>query len=169
MYATSWQTPARLWSWDIQEAHDGLDLVERGSTPITAVSSYITVTNSHIYSVGGPTGEVHETITTPDASNRFGSKLQELVYVPEDELEGWDKTNKALRYGSHGIEFDNKGRAYVPDLGANAIWVHQPSAVGDGTLELLTKVVSPREQDGPRHAVVSRDGKALYAVTEHSK
>lgn len=127
------------------------------------------MTNSHVYSVGGPTGEIHETVTGADASNRFGRKVQELVYVPDHELAGWDKTNKALRYGSHGIEFDVQGRAYVPDLGANAIWVHQPSAAGDGSLELLAKVDSPREHDGPRHAVVSKDGKMVYAVTEHSE
>lgn len=28
--------------------------------------------------------------------NGFGRKLQEMVYVPEDMLGGWEKTNKAL-------------------------------------------------------------------------
>lgn len=60
-----------------------------------AISSYITLTNSHIYSIGGPTGEVH---AKPNASSTtgFGEKLQEVLFVPEDQLEGWDKTNKAL-------------------------------------------------------------------------
>lgn len=98
---------------------------------IAAISSYITLTNSHIYSIGGPTGEVH---AKPDETSTtgFGEKVQEVLFVPEGELEGWDKTNKALvslpslsgscvadgiqRYGAHGIEFDPNGRAYIPDL-----------------------------------------------------
>lgn len=47
--------------------------------------------------------------------------------------------------------------------GANAIWVHQTQP--DGTLELVKEVKSAREEDGPRHAVVSANGKCLYAVS----
>ncbi len=67
--------------------------------PQAAVSSYITVSNSHIYSMGGPTGEIHEAPRgTPadDGFTGFGEKIQEMVYVAQDELAGWDKTNKAL-------------------------------------------------------------------------
>ena len=46
--------------------------------------------------------------------------------------------------------------------GANAIWVHQTQP--DGTLTLVKEVKSAREEDGPRHAVVSANGKCLYAV-----
>jgi carboxy-cis,cis-muconate cyclase len=45
--------------------------------------------------MGGPTGEVHKAPNST-SSTGFGEKIQEMVYVPEDELEGWDKTNKAL-------------------------------------------------------------------------
>lgn len=75
-----------------------------------AISSYITITNTHIYSIGGPTGEVHaKPCSSSSASSSaaaaaaaaagttgFGEKVQEVLFVPEDELEGWDKTNKAL-------------------------------------------------------------------------
>jgi carboxy-cis,cis-muconate cyclase len=63
--------------------------------PEAAISSYITLTNSHIYSIGGPTGEVH---AKPDETSAtgFGEKVQEVLFVPDGELEAWDKTNKAL-------------------------------------------------------------------------
>jgi hypothetical protein len=85
-------------------------------TLTAAISSYITIHENYIYSIGGPTGEVH---AAPDPNinsnsgsgsevqdgtgdqdagnvNGFGRKLQETVYVPEDMLGGWEKTNKAL-------------------------------------------------------------------------
>ena len=37
-----------------------------------------------------------------------------------------------------------------------------------GHLTLLSDTKSPRAHDGPRHVVVSPDGKVLYSVTEHS-
>ena len=37
-----------------------------------------------------------------------------------------------------------------------------------GYLTLLSDTQSPRENDGPRHVVVSPNGKFLYSVTEHS-
>lgn len=46
-----------------------------------------------IYSAGGPTGEVHA--VDPETGG-FGAKLQELLYVPADELEQADKTRVAL-------------------------------------------------------------------------
>jgi hypothetical protein len=79
-----------------------------------AISSYITIHENYIYSIGGPTGEVHAApnpnINSDSGSdiqgggglgnagnvNGFGKKLQQMVYVPEDMLGGWEKTNKAL-------------------------------------------------------------------------
>lgn len=78
---------------------------------LAAISSYITLHQSHIYSQGGPTGEIHAIPSDPSsrgdesdfgddaqpkARSGFGEKIQEMVYVPEGELQGWDKTNKAL-------------------------------------------------------------------------
>ncbi|KAJ9102495.1 hypothetical protein QFC21_002895 [Naganishia friedmannii] len=106
--------------------------------PPAAISSYITITNTHIYSIGGPTGEVH---VKPNATSvtGFGEKVQDVLFVPAEELEGWDKTNKALT---------------------------QP----DGSLELVKEVKSIREGDGPRHAVVSSNGRSqfvdVYDITE---
>ena len=72
--------------------------------PPAAISSYITIHNSFIYSIGGPTGEVHSappsssssSSSTSPTSNGFGPKKQEMVYVDPEKLDEWDKTNKAL-------------------------------------------------------------------------
>ncbi len=52
----------------------------------------------------------------------------------------------------------------VPFLsGLNCIHIHQ--LLPSGHLEYVTKVMSPRKEDGPRHVVVSKDGKRVYAVS----
>jgi hypothetical protein len=71
-----------------------------------AISSYITIHENYIYSIGGPTGEVHAAPSSSlnsgsesksgEVDNGFGKKIQQMVYVPEDMLGGWEKTNKAL-------------------------------------------------------------------------
>jgi hypothetical protein len=60
-----------------------------------ATGSYVQLSpdNKFVYSAGGPTGEVH---AVDQATGGFGDKLQELLYVPEDELATADKTRKAL-------------------------------------------------------------------------
>jgi carboxy-cis,cis-muconate cyclase len=60
-----------------------------------ATSSYISLPPpyTHIYSAGGPSGEVH--LVNP-SSGGFGEKVQQVLFVPEVELEGADKTRVAL-------------------------------------------------------------------------
>lgn len=123
------------------------------------------------------------------------------MFVPEDKLEAWDKTNKALvsvAQAVYSYQSDKEstalrspwhrvrsqwtslhprsvsipshsilGRPNPSSSGANAIWVHQTQP--DGTLSLVKEVKSIREEDGPRHAVVSENGKCVYSVTEHSE
>ena len=57
-----------------------------------AVSSYISVTDKAIYSAGGHTAELHEVAN----DGGFGAKLQELKYLPHEEMKTADKTRKAL-------------------------------------------------------------------------
>ncbi|KAF5349045.1 hypothetical protein D9758_012701 [Tetrapyrgos nigripes] len=137
---------------------------------MTATSSYINVPPpfTHIYSAGGPTGEVH---AIDSAIRGFGEKIQQFLFVPEDELEAADKTRIALRYGSHGIEFSAPlSLAFIPVLGTDSIEVY----THDKHTGLLTHVhssPSPRGKDahdGPRHVKVHPNGKVLYCVTEHT-
>lgn len=60
-----------------------------------AISSYVTVPSpyNHVYSAGGPTGEVH---VIDQVTGGLTEKIQQLLFVPEDELQSADKTRVAL-------------------------------------------------------------------------
>lgn len=57
-----------------------------------ATSSYISVTNTTIYSAGGPTAELHSI----RSDGGFGEKIQQLQYVSDAEMSTTDRTRKAL-------------------------------------------------------------------------
>lgn len=121
--------------------------------------------------MGGPTGEIH---AVDPQMGAFGEKVQEVLFVKEEELEGTDKTRKALRYGSHAIEISVDGLAFVPVLGTNSIEMYtlsHPSSTFSSSQRHLTHIhshPSPRPSDGPRHLLVHPNGKRLYVVTEHT-
>lgn len=60
-----------------------------------ATSSYVTVPApyTHVYSAGGPTGEVHG---IDEVTGGLSEKIQQILFVPEYELENADKTRVAL-------------------------------------------------------------------------
>ncbi|KAF9256248.1 hypothetical protein L218DRAFT_1081450 [Marasmius fiardii PR-910] len=173
VYATSWAQPPTLSSWEIDRSdsdENAWRVSHLNNVPITATSSYISLPPpfTHLYSVGGPTGEVH---AVNSSHGGFGDKLQQILFVPEDELEDADKTSVALQYGSHGVEFSAPlGLGFVPVLGTDSIEAFK----SDSTTGLLTHVFSspsPRGSDvhdGPRHVKIHPNGKILYSVTEHT-
>ncbi|KAJ6600797.1 hypothetical protein B0H10DRAFT_2082939 [Mycena sp. CBHHK59/15] len=177
VYTTSWATPPQLQSWAIERQPDGMRVRWVDSIGISATSSYIAVPPpySHIYSAGGPAAQVHA--LSPDSARGFGAHVQEVLFVKEDEWDTADKTRKALRYGSHGIEFafpvDAPSLAFIPVLGTSTIEIY--ARAPDGSLVDLESSPAPRrasdvpEEDGPRHVKVHPNGKVLYCVTEHSK
>ncbi|KAJ7495906.1 hypothetical protein B0H11DRAFT_877367 [Mycena galericulata] len=173
-YTTSWALPPKLQSWAIEQQPEGLRVRFVDSVNITATSSYITVPPpySHIYSAGGPSAQVHAL-----GSPGFGSHLQEIHFVPQAEWDAADKTRKALRYGSHGVEFAFPGNgpalAFIPVLGGSTIEVY--TRTPDGTLTHIDTSPAPQraggmaqDEDGPRHVKVHPNGRVLYCVTEHS-
>lgn len=164
IYATTWALPAQLSSWSIDFRSLELELLNM--VPITSTSSYITMNDQILYSVGGPTGEVHR---LDKENGSIEEKIQEILFVPQSDVINEDKTRKALRYGSHAIEIDGTtNRAFVAHLGHNSIFMYEVDP-HTKTLSLLTETKSPRPHDGPRHCVVSEDGKWLYVVTEHTQ
>ncbi|KAF8329152.1 Lactonase, 7-bladed beta-propeller-domain-containing protein [Cantharellus anzutake] len=169
LYTTTWAWPPTLSSWLINwnewDAYERYPTLEHlNIVPITSTSSYITLTDSHIYSVGGPTGEVHQ---IDPSSKGFGEMAQQLLYVDPDELPSEDKTRSALRNGSHAVEFTTAGFAFVPHLGRNSIWMYKLDRLS-GKLTFLSENKSPREGDAPRHVIPSSNEKYLYSVTEHT-
>ncbi|PBK66153.1 putative isomerase YbhE [Armillaria solidipes] len=157
VYATTWATPPALHAWTLPS------LAHIGSTPITSTSSYITVLDSHAYSMGGPTGEIH---VLGSATGAWKAKIQEILFVESGKLDKADKTRKALRYGSHAIEFTADGNyGFVPVLGTEEIHVFKRGI--NGTLERVAKAKG-HAGDGPRHVKVHPNGEVVYCVTEHS-
>ncbi|ORY24989.1 Lactonase, 7-bladed beta-propeller-domain-containing protein [Naematelia encephala] len=65
----------------------------------------------------------------------------------------------------HQIVEGEKGTLYVPDLGNDRIWVIERQ--GEQGFSIKGYLQCP-EGDGPRHAVISPDGKHLYVLTELS-
>lgn len=186
VFTTSWATPPILSSWRVLREEDGgvKGIEHAENVPITATSSYITIPPPHdfIYSVGGPTGEVHAFSHSASASEKaksspadslqtlFGPKIQHLLFIPPEELEQADKTRVALRYGSHGIEFSSSGYAFVPVLGTDSIEMYRRE-LETGRLVHVSSNGSPRGEeagDGPRHVKVHPNGRVLYCVTEHT-
>ncbi|KAI5886634.1 uncharacterized protein SCHCODRAFT_02642233 [Schizophyllum commune H4-8] len=179
-YTTSWGSPPILSSWEIarEQQIEHWRVSHINNAPITATSSYIALTppsnGQHIYSMGGPTGEVH---TVDPETGGFGQKVQEVLFVEEGELEKADKTRKALREGSHGIEFllsSTPRLAFVPVLGTDAkpgtieVYTHDPAT---GLLSYLHSTPPPpvsKDNDGPRHVKLHPNGRVLYCVTEHT-
>ncbi|KAK2459982.1 hypothetical protein APHAL10511_007988 [Amanita phalloides] len=168
VYTTTWGNPPTLHSWVVDGDATSVSLIN--STPITSTSSYIAIPApyTHIYSTGGPTGEVH--LIDP-VSGGFSDKIQEFLFVSKDELPLADKSRLALRYGSHGIEFSSRfDLAFVPVLGTNSIEIYEHNT-STGLLTHLSSSPSPRgpsAHDGPRHVKIHPNGRVLYCVTEHS-
>ncbi|KAM0755146.1 Muconate cycloisomerase 1 [Meredithblackwellia eburnea MCA 4105] len=164
-YGTTWAQPPTLSAWEV--LGNGRDGIKRINTvPITATSSYIQVSpvQPRIYSAGGPTGEVH---AVDPVTGGFGEKLQQMLYVPEADLDKADKTRVALRYGSHGIDINlPRKQVFVPHVGHDSIYMYNLRE--DGQLDLVNNCPSYGTHDGIRHVVPSADGSKLYGVTEHT-
>lgn len=62
---------------------------------IAATAGYISVPPpyTHVYSVGGPTGEVH---AINASSGGLGREIQQVLFVPESDLGQANKTATAL-------------------------------------------------------------------------
>lgn len=93
VYTTTWAHPPALHSWALDPNASSLSLIN--AAPITATSSYIALPApyTHLYSTGGPSGEVH---LLDHPSGAIGNKIQDFFFVPEDQLPNADKTRAAL-------------------------------------------------------------------------
>ncbi|KIY72289.1 hypothetical protein CYLTODRAFT_418071 [Cylindrobasidium torrendii FP15055 ss-10] len=154
VWATTWADPPALhvFSFDssiaTKPANHEPSLEHIAALPIFATSSYVSFAPEdtlpendwrYAYSMGGPTGEVHAYRGNAKDGWEF-EKVQETPFVDPARIEAArngtaevDRTRKALRTGSHAIEFQRLGdswRAYVPVLATDAIHIYdleQPS------------------------------------------
>lgn len=192
LYCTAWTKPTpSIASYKI--SHSGRTIDFLNAKPVAALSGYVCCSDTHIYSVGGPSGEVFRIAS--DGS--IGDLVQELNFVDQQGTNQSEKRGPVphgdfggLRHGAHSADLSPDGRClYVADIGRNCIWTWSinPSNTNEelrlnlGTdrssliskcrdphLKLGSKHISPRAHDGPRHTWPHPNGKILYSLQEHS-
>ncbi|TFK19600.1 hypothetical protein FA15DRAFT_674272 [Coprinopsis marcescibilis] len=163
-------TPYRLDSWRVKrDVSTGLAtaLEHVNNANITSASCYITIPPpyTHVYSTGGPTGEVHE---YDQQTGGFGKKIQQFAFVPEKDLDTVDKSPSALLTGAHGLDISSE-HAFAAIMGTDAIEMFKRDLT-TGRLTHLSTNVAPRPdiKDAYRHVKVHPNGKILYGLTEDS-
>lgn len=172
LYATAWTTPPSIAAYKIKNSGREVQFLNAKYT--RSRSGYVCCSPSHIYSAGGPTGEVFALL--PDGS--IGDLVQELDFTdPSSVSDG--KTEErphgdfgGLRHGSHSVDLSPDGRSlYIADIGRNCIWtfsVNKTRRSSEPHLRLGSKHISPRSDDGPRHTWPHPNGKVLYCLHEHT-
>ncbi|ROW13048.1 hypothetical protein VPNG_05955 [Cytospora leucostoma] len=171
LYTTCWAQPPSVASYRVLE--DGsAELLNQKE--IRALSGYVAVTDRHLYSAGGPSGEVF-LLDGEDGS--IGDLVQEVSFRRAEELDDGKRDGVAhgsfggLRHGAHSADLSPDGRSlYVADIGHNCIWAYSvdESERGRPPLAPGAKHASPRPHDGPRHTWPHPGGGVLYCVQEHS-
>ncbi|GAA5902269.1 hypothetical protein JCM6882_000488 [Rhodosporidiobolus microsporus] len=172
LYATSWTEPPAVASYSISRptssyASEAPSVTHLSSLPTIARSGYVCVSPTHLYSAGGPTGEVYR---LSEESGAIEEEVQKLDFVGDEGRQKDDGSTMdfgGLRHGSHSFDLSPDGKlAYVADIGRNAIFVFR--VLPTGQLELAEKHISPRPTDGPRHVTPHPNGRYVYSLQEHS-
>ncbi|KAF2766083.1 muconate cycloisomerase I, MLE [Teratosphaeria nubilosa] len=195
LYCTAWTSPhPSIAAYKISSSGRQLDFLN--AVRVKATSGYVCVSTTHIYSAGGPTGEVFR--LNPDGS--IGDLVQELNFVDLEVVNQSEKRGDVphgdfggLRHGAHSVDLSPDGKnLYIADIGRNCIWTYTinpspstselrlniPPGSSSATasphenqtphLTLGSKHISPRPHDGPRHTWPHPNGKILYSLQEHS-
>ena len=175
MYTTVWIDKPSIAAYKIK--HSGREIQFLNAKLVKAQSGYVCANDTHLFSVGGPSGEVFRI----EADGSIGNLVQELDFVVGQEENQSEKQSEevphgnfgGLRHGAHSADLSPDGRSlYIADIGRNCIWtysvVHSKRGISDPPLELGFKCISPRSNDGPRHTWPHPNGKVLYSLQEHS-
>ena len=174
LYCTAWTKPnPSIAAYSVKRG--GRELQFLNAKPVNALSGYVCTNDRHVFSVGGPTGEVF--LIEGDGS--IGPLIQELDFATGQGENMSEKRGEVphgsyggLRHGSHSVDLSPDGRSlYVADIGRNCIWTYSVKKSKDLSakpLELGSKHISPRSHDGPRHTWPHPKGKILYSLQEHS-
>lgn len=170
LYATAWTEPPSVAAYSVQ--YSGREIQFINAKHVRARSGYVCASKTHVYSAGGPTGEAFKL----EADGSVGELVQELSFV---DAESSGKASDAphgdfggLRSGSHSVDLSPDHKSlYIADIGRNCIWtysINKTAGSKDPHLKLGSKHISPRSNDGPRHAWPHPTGKILYSLQEHS-
>lgn len=174
LYGTAWTKPKpSVVAYQVKAG--GRDLQFLNAKHVNALPGYVCVSSSHLFSCGGPTGEVFRL----ESDGSIGNLVQSLDFVTDQGENVSEKRGEVphgsyggLRHGSHGVDLSPDGSSlYIPDIGRNCIWTYHVSktkSMTDPPLTLSTKHITPRQGDGPRHTWPHPNGKVLYCLQEHT-
>ncbi|KAL5337057.1 Lactonase, 7-bladed beta-propeller-domain-containing protein [Aspergillus crustosus] len=160
VYATTMSEPPQLFSWTVDKDYQFTHLE---MTNITSSSCYISEDGRYTYSAGGPTGQIHAL----DNDGVIGDLVDEVYFIPEEDIPSVDKTRAAVLYGGHAFDVNANSKGFVPHLGMNSIFMYD--IADNGTARLQSINLSPTEGDGPRNSYPSKDGRLLYVINEHTQ
>lgn len=171
LYATAWTNPPSIAAYSIKKSGREVQFLNAQRT--RARSGYVCCSSTHVYSAGGPTGEVFSLL--PDGS--IGDLVQELDFLDASGNDGKTEDRPhgdfgGLRHGAHSVDLSPDGRSlYIADIGRNCIWTYSVNKTRDSLephLKLESKHISPRPNDGPRHTWPHPKGRVLYSLQEHT-
>jgi carboxy-cis,cis-muconate cyclase len=174
LYATAWTKPKpSVAAYSIKPRTREIHFLN--AKHVKSTSGYVCCSQKHLYSVGGPSGEVFRL----EADGSISDLVQELDFTTETAENMSEKRGAVphgdfggLRHGAHSIDLNPDGRSiYVADIGRNCIWTYSVSKLEnltDPPLKLASKQISPRSFDGPRHTWPHPNGRVLYSLQEHS-
>jgi carboxy-cis,cis-muconate cyclase len=174
LYCTAWTSKPSIAAYKISSS--GRDIQFINAKHVKALSGYVCSNYTHVFSAGGPSGEVFRL----EADGAIGNLVQELDFITGQGENQSEKRGAVahgdfggLRHGAHSVDLSPDGKAlYIADIGRNCIWtysvLHEKRGIDDAPLKLGSKHISPRSHDGPRHTWPHPNGKVLYSLQEHS-
>ncbi|KAF2481611.1 muconate cycloisomerase I, MLE, partial [Neohortaea acidophila] len=180
LYTTAWTKPnPSIAAYKLRAS--GREIQFLNAKPVAALSGYVCTNGTHLFSVGGPSGEVFRL----EKDGSIGECVQNLDFVTGHGENVSENRNRdapgaahgsfgGLRHGAHSVDLSPDGRSlYVADIGRNAIFTYSVGKFNlrdlyDPPLKLGTKHISPRPNDGPRHSWPHPNGKVLYVLQEHT-
>ena len=127
LYCTAWLEKPSIAAYAIRSG--GRDVQFLNAKPVKSLSGYVCSNETHVFSAGGPTGEVFRL----EADGSIGKLVQELDFVTgqgENQSEQRGKVAHGdfggLRHGAHSVDLSPDGKyLYVADIGRNCIWTSQ--------------------------------------------
>ncbi|KAG6368773.1 hypothetical protein INS49_002987 [Diaporthe citri] len=151
--------PPRIFSWTVSE---DLEFTHLDTANVTTSSCYLSDDGDYVFSAGGPGARINA--MTDDGG--IGEQVNELFFVPQQDIPNVDKTRQAVLYGGYAFDVNINKKAFIPHIGWDAIFMYDIGE--DGKADLLSVNLSPSSGDGPRNSYQTADGKLLYVINEHN-